>query len=461
MASFEKNLLKILQFLIYLFPISFILGNLVINLFVFLIILFGIFYYKKNLFKWFDKKFFIIFSLFFLIILISSYYNFFFNQENKDVFKSILYLRFFLLTLVIRTLVLNSEINLNVFLKFCLLISFLISFDIIFQFLFGKNLLGYETIKLSETVNYYTGIFKEELIAGGFILMFSTLGVFSLFEIVRLEKKKYIYLLIFSFLITFFLISLILAGNRMPVILFLLFLIGLAIIYKKKEKIYFYSLAALVIFSVSLAVLKSDNLIKRAGSFYEGIPNPFTIYTELKKEYPNLKKYENSGLQFHNLEEFKTSSSYKYLLPHYTGHLTLYITSLDLFLDRPIIGGGIKSFRNFCSTKIHLPNRICQNHPHNYFLEILNDTGIIGFLLISYIILYLLYNNYSDYNYKRKTSFHISNWIYLAIILSIFIIFFPFKSSGSFFSTFNSAYIFLILGFSSGLTELKYKISFK
>ncbi len=461
MLSLKKNILKILQFLIYLFPVSFILGNFIINLFVFLITLLGIFYYKENLFKWFDKKFLKFLSFFFLIILISSYYNHFLVQENKDVIKSILYLRYFFLVLVIRTLVVNSEINLNTFLKFCLLISFLISFDIIFQFFFGKNLLGYEAVKISDTIKYFTGVFKDELSPGGFILMFSTLGVFSLFEIIKIKKRKYIYLIIFAFLVIFFLISLILAGGRMPVILFLLFLIGLALIYKKKEKIYFLFLTTLVICSLSLVIFKSDSLIKRAGSFHAGIPNPMTIYAELKKEHPKLKKYENSGLQFHNIEEVKNKPSYVNLLPHHTGHLTMYITSLDLFFDRPLIGGGIKSFRNFCSTKIHLPNRICQSHPHNYFLEILNDTGIIGFLLFMYIALYLLYNNYVDYNYRSKTLFYSSNWIYLAIILSVFIIFFPIKSTGSFFSTFNSAFIFLILGFSSGLTELKYKMSFK
>tara|TARA_A100001011_G_scaffold274743_1_gene284235 strand:- start:352 stop:1734 length:1383 start_codon:yes stop_codon:yes gene_type:complete len=458
MIFLQKNTLKILQFLIYLFPISFIFGNLITNLFISFIILFGVFYYKKRLFEWFDKKFFLIILLFFFTVLVSSYYNYFFVLETKDALKSILYLRYFLFLLILRTLVVNLEINLNTFLKSCLIISFIVSLDIIFQFSFGKNILGYEVFKLSSEVKYYTGIFGDRLVAGGFILMFSTIGIFALFNIIKIEKNKYLYLIIFAILIIFFFTSLLLAGNRMPLVMFLFFLICLGIIYKKKEKFYFLFLSATMILSLGVLIVKSETIIKRAGNFYVGIPNPVIIFEEINKEYPNLKKYEGTGIQFHNLEEFKTTSNYR-PLPHYTGHLPLYITSINLFMDRPLFGGGIKSFRNFCSTKIHLPNRVCENHPHNYILEILNDTGIIGFFLILFFLLYIVYYSYLDYINRNKHSSHISDWVYLAMILSLFLMFFPFKSSGSFFSTFNSGFNFLILGFSAGLVELKNKTS--
>ena len=77
-----------------------------------------------------------------------------------------------------------------------------------------------------------------------------------------------------------------------------------------------------------------------------------------------------------------------------------------------------------------------KSHPHNYVMEILNDTGIIGLFLIYSLVIYLIFSNYKDY--IRNDSFKplISNWIYLAIIFSVFINFFPFKSTGSFFFNF-------------------------
>ncbi len=455
MTIFNNLVLKLLQTLIYLFPLSFIFGNFAINIFVFLIILTGLFYYKISLFKWnINHNLYILIS-FFLIILFSSYYQNFFIENTKDAIKSILYLRYLFLLLIIRALVLNNQFNLNIFLSICFVLSGLVSIDIFMQFLFGKNILGYTVQEFSRGVKYYTGIFGLELIAGGFILMFSTLGIFSIFNILRI-KRKIIYLLIFAFLIVFFLLSLILAGNRMPLLMYIIFLITFAIIYKKKEKIYFFSFAILAFAILSLIVLKSDTLIKRASNFYVGIPNPIVIIEEIQKKYPNLKKYENTGKQFHTLDEFETTSNYKNY-PFFTGHLPIYITSVDLFLDKPLAGGGIKSFRNQCYKKVHLPNRVCESHPHNYVLEILNDTGLLGLILIYYLVIYLLFNNYKDYKFSEKLNYNISNWIYLAIILSIFIHFFPIKSSGSFFSTYNSAFIFFILGISFGINEIKYK----
>ena len=187
---------------------------------------------------------------------------------------------------------------------------------------------------------------------------------------------------------------------------------------QKKEKIYFFTFALIAFTSLCYTILNSENLLIRATNFKVGIPNPVIIIDELKKDYPNLKRYEKSGIPFHNLEEFKTTENYKNY-SFFTGHLPIFITSIDLFLDKPIIGGGIKSFRNNCVNIIHLPNRVCENHPHNFVLEILNDTGLIGLILVISFAFYLLINNYKDYKFGDLEKLKISNWIYLAIILSI------------------------------------------
>ena len=455
MITVNKALLKILQSLFYIFPVCFIFGNPAINLALISIILVGFIYYKKNILKDFNKKILFLFVSFFIVVLLSSYINYFFIEANKDAIKSILYLRYLLFLFVIRALIINRHININYFLSICFLLSFLIALDILIQSLIGKNIIGNNIIEFPGGITYHTGVFGDELIAGSFLLTFSTIGIFSIFNLLKIEKKL-INLIIFFTLILFFLISILLSGNRMPLLMFLIFLVFLGLIYKKKEKLYFFSFATIVSILLSFLIINSENLIKRAGNFIVGIPNPIIIIEELKKEYPNLKKYESSGIQFHNLEEFKSTKNSK-VYPFFTGHLSIYITSIDLFLDKPIVGGGIKSFRNNCHNKIHLPNRVCENHPHNYILEILNDTGLIGLTIIFCIVSYLLLNNYKDYKFSEPEKSKISNWIYLAIILSILIQFFPFKSTGSFFSTFNSSFIFLILGISIGLNDLKYE----
>ena len=246
----------------------------------------------------------------------------------------------------------------------------------------------------------------------------------------------------------------------MPVIMFAVFAVILSIIIKNKEyKKRFLFISFLVLFISTAIFYKSEMINKRFKSFFIGIPNPTAVLSEALKEYPKLDKYKDSGIIFSSIKEFQNSKELN-SLPFYTGHVQIFITSTDLIIDNPLIGKGIKSYRNNCSSIMHLPNRVCESHPHNFYLDILNDSGFLGLVLILVPVLILLFNTYKEYLKGEERNNNISNWIYLAIIMSTLIQFFPFKSSGSFFSTFNSAYTFLILGFLLGLNEMRYK-SFK
>ena len=64
MTIYNKFLINTLKILFYLFPLSFLFGNLIINLFVFLIIILGILYYKNDLLKWNDNFLFICLTFF-------------------------------------------------------------------------------------------------------------------------------------------------------------------------------------------------------------------------------------------------------------------------------------------------------------------------------------------------------------------------------------------------------------
>ena len=120
-------------------------------------------------------------------------------------------------------------------------------------------------------------------------------------------------------------------------------------------------------------MINSNERIKGTyTSFYAAIPKISEIISELKRKYPELEKYKNSGKPFHETEIGKNNKENYVIYSYLTGHRILYITSLDLTADDPIIGRGIKSFRNTCKEKWHKPNRVCQSHPHHYYLEILN-----------------------------------------------------------------------------------------
>ena len=204
----------------------------------------------------------------------------------------------------------------------------------------------------------------------------------------------------------------------------------------------------------------NDNLRTYYISFY-GNSSYLTsgIKKYIPKKYPELER-EKEGEKKHFL--FRDSVARKYMkskklqskyemINFGSGHFVTYLTAIDVWLDNPIIGNGIKSFRIKCATKLHLPNRVCTTHPHNYYLELLNDTGLLGALLLVCAIFYLITNKFFNFKYYEKNE----KLLFICLLIIIIAEFFPLRSSGSFFSTTNSAFIFLILGMLNGLKKIK------
>ena len=83
-------------------------------------------------------------------------------------------------------------------------------------------------------------------------------------------------------------------------------------------------------------------------------------------------------------------------------------------------------------------------HPHNYYLEILTETGLIGFFIISIIFILILYKTFYKKYFDSNSSLTYNN-ISVPFIFLFFVEIFPLKSTGSFFTTGNATYIFLIM----------------
>ena len=131
-----------------------------------------------------------------------------------------------------------------------------------------------------------------------------------------------------------------------------------------------------------------------------------------------------------------------------SGYIKLFYTTLDTWKKNKIFGNGIKSFRadclefNFCEIKAQKENRLCSNHPHNYYLEILTETGILGILItlvIASIFLIFIFRNFKLFEQNN-----LDNLILLAATTSLVLETFPIKSTGSIFTTSNATYLILI-----------------
>ena len=84
---------------------------------------------------------------------------------------------------------------------------------------------------------------------------------------------------------------------------------------------------------------------------------------------------------------------------------------------QPITGFGLKSFRLKCPEVLTKDNLIrgekpqlfaCGNHPHNFYLEILSEGGIIGLMVIVVFFIILLkksIKNLIEYNRESNKKY--------------------------------------------------------
>ena len=243
---YAKNFINIL---ICLLPISIIAGNLVINLNLILIIIFAFLFYGKEIVKielfLFDKIliFIFIFALFSALINTVHYNND--VQNNLDTFtikKTLSFLRFIFFYFAIRFLIEREIFNFKYFFISASLCSIFVSFDLIYQLIYGQDIFGFtnESFKLA-------GPFGDEQIAGSYLQRFSIFSFFLLivyFPSLQYEKKLGLCLL----LIILFFYSISIAGNRMPIILFILFWLFLFLFENKLRKFSIIFFGALLVF---------------------------------------------------------------------------------------------------------------------------------------------------------------------------------------------------------------------
>ena len=88
-------------------------------------------------------------------------------------------------------------------------------------------------------------------------------------------------------------------------------------------------------------------------------------------------------------------------------------------------------------------------HPHNYYLEILTESGLIGFIILIISFFLILYQTFYK-KYFSKSDLN-SNILIVPFMFLFLVEIFPIKSTGSFFTTGNTTYLFLIMGMLIGI----------
>ena len=356
---------------------------------------------------------------FFILSIISTIINYS-NTNYVILSKSIADIRFALLFLLIRNLFYCKIIRINILLIFSLFCTIFLSLDIFLQFFYGKDILGYPEINAR-----YSGVFGKEAIAGGYIQKFSILAILACFflKFKRLINKK----LFTIFIITLLAIGILLTLDRIPFIIYLFSLFLILILLKNHRKKIFLSIF-LIIFSF-LVIYKNNDLVNRRYS---------PIYHIVKIAISQII-YVNYNKKNEKLAEVSISSGIEYF--------KIFNSAIYVFKNKFWLGSGTKSYLKNCVELIKYNNSLlCSPHPHNIYLEILINQGIIGMVFFLTFLIFLFKKYYFDLFTLKMNN---KKLLKLSLLIILIVELWPLRSYGSIFQTINGTLFWFLISISS------------
>ena len=354
--------------------------------------LFFLYYVFKN------KKFFYFLNkpliIFFIFCAYCIFISFFAPKDILVSFKSSLfYFRIGIFSCFIWYLIDNDKSILTYFYYTLILCFSALVIDGYFQYFTGVNSLGYKIngIRVSS-------FFGDELIMGSYLSRLFPL-LFALF-IIKKKKKIEIYFIGLLFVLVDVLIFM--SGERTAFFFLNLSTVFIIILIKKYQKfrLMTFIMAMICIFFVSLnSSSLSDRMFKDPA--------------------------KNIGL-------IKSSAKPVIFTPVHNSH---YKASYKMFKDQPIFGHGPKMFRVLCKEEKYVVGKhSCSTHPHNFYVQLLVETGIIGFLFLLSALVYVIYTALRQFKsiiFKEKRP--LSDY-QVCLLAGILITVWPLAPNGNFFN---------------------------
>ena len=358
-------------------------------------LLFLIYCYKKKNFTYFKHNYFYFFLFFWIYLVLNTLINNF----NIDSFKiSFFYFRYGVFVIAIVAL-LNTDSKFIKYFFYCILFCFTVLIvDGFYQFFLGENIFGFKSPHHARV----TSFFNDEMILGGYLSrmwpIFFGLSIFF-FK----QKNKLFFLFILLFILSETLIFL--SGDRVA--------------------FFFINLSAIYVFLFSQKLLKLRLMTLSLSIFLIVI---ISVINPTAKE--RVFDQTMKGMNLDDQEKKKKEGIYIFTKQH-THH---YITAYRMFLDNKILGVGVKNFRIFCKDKKYEESWLsCATHPHNTYVQILSETGVIGFLFLITIFFYFCGYTLKHLILRFKSKYYFNDFE-ICILSGIAIYIWPFIPTGNIFN---------------------------
>ena len=395
-----------LSYCIYLLPILLVTGPFLPDLFISICsIIYLIICFIRNDWKYFNNIFFKIFIIFYIYILIRSL---FYSIDFFVIKSSIFYIRFGIFSILIYFLCdLNVKFSKNFFKIIFLTILFL-TFDSLFQYYFNVNLIGIEKY----SVNRVSGFFGADSKLGSYI---ARLFPFALAYFYYSFYKKNNLMIIKNCIFTIFIfIGILISGERTALFLFLLSLLLIHSLNKDLLKLFFLNIIILI--TVFFVFIKFDPDIKER------------IITTTKSQL----NFKDGQIRIFSED-----------------HESHYIISYKMFEDNIFFGQGPNSFRYKCSVeKFKFENNFgCTTHPHNIYIQLLAEIGLVGFSFLFFCLVFIYFNIIKNVTNNFFKKIKKNNFFFHSLLVTISLSLFPLVPTGNFFNNWMSMIFYLPVGF--------------
>ncbi len=467
-------------------PGALVAGPLIAEIIINIISIFYIFDIIRNKnFKIFKNRIFYIFSFFYILLIVSLINSDIFSESALNVF---FYFRFFLFAFAACELLKKNDIYIKFF-YICLSVTILIVVsDGYLQFFYGENILGYPKYRPDRI----SGFFDDDLIIGSYLLRILPIFIgLTLYLKNKLNNLLYInQILILATCLLIFL-----SGERAAFILLMIFLfVSIPQINLKKNYILIFFAIIISLFSAFLfsnQIIKDRHVVQlkehtfgiKILRYYMPMfntsykmfidkpilgfgPKAYRYYCSKEKyvSYFNVRQIiDNTVIK----PDFGWKKVYKnYIVKELFVNVGDYIDiGTKIFSYSFINNGEIESeiFDYFSKKegiveKIYIKERYvnnnefaeikplkspesstiipnaCNTHPHNTYVQLLSETGFIGFAVVFSLFVYLLFvlsKNFVNiyfFNQRKLSDFE------LCLLANFFIILWPLTTSGNFFN---------------------------
>jgi len=355
--------------------------------------------YNLNDWGWLKQKWFI-FSLIFWLYLLLINTPLSINASESFLY-SLAFIRWPLFAMALSMWLLHDHKSRKKFLMAMLFTLSFIVIDIWWQYIFEFDLLG--NPRYSHNVTRLTGPFRDNPVPGIFIARYLFLLLYLGYFIKHIQTP--IKNLSFIFLVLLLgILSIYITGERMALIIFIsgasIVSLGLFLQYNKIRNY--------VLFSLLLII---------------------SILALAQQAFPNLNDRMITNLLY-KLSNFSSSD-----------YMLVFKSAYAVWMESPIFGVGFHQYREVCINLGYLGSGggVCF-HPHNISLELLSETGIIGFMLYFTMVVSIAFSSLKSLYQKKE-------WLLLTMSFNlIFICFFPLIAGISLFNNWVGATIWMLIG---------------